>query len=102
MEKLTGKIKINVPYTSKGEHLKDMLGMNGLRACNALAIGDGEGDIPMFNEVHHPIYFSPKNKKMQNYDKYSASTWIEILNYIQKYLILWIVECTILKILVLF
>jgi phosphoserine phosphatase len=55
---LTGGIKINVEYNRKGPLVRKVLGDLGLRKEEASAVGDGDGDKGMFDEVVLPIGFS--------------------------------------------
>jgi phosphoserine phosphatase len=54
---LTGDIKINVEYNQKGPLVREILAGLGLRKEEACAIGDGDGDSGMFDEVALPIGF---------------------------------------------
>ncbi|HOC46628.1 MAG: HAD-IB family phosphatase [Syntrophorhabdaceae bacterium] len=55
---LSGGIRINVDYDMKGKIVRDMLRDLGLGTHEACAIGDGEGDKGMFEEVGLPIGFN--------------------------------------------
>jgi phosphoserine phosphatase len=55
---LTGDIKINVEYNRKGPLVREILATLGLRKEEASAVGDGEGDKGMFDEVVLPIGFA--------------------------------------------
>jgi len=81
--KLTGEIELNVKYYEKGDIVKEILAAHDLSSKHAFAIGDGEGDVPMFNEVKYPVFFSPNNKVLTNYTGFSASTWQEVFAYIK-------------------
>jgi phosphoserine phosphatase len=54
---LTGDIKINVEYNQKGPLVREILGVLGLQREEASAVGDGDGDKGMFDEVALPIGF---------------------------------------------
>jgi phosphoserine phosphatase len=54
---LTGGIKINVEYNQKGALVRGVLDFLGLRKEEASAVGDGDGDKGMFDEVALPISF---------------------------------------------
>jgi phosphoserine phosphatase len=54
---LTGDIKINVEYNQKGALVREVLDSLGLRKEEASAVGDGDGDKGMFDEVALPIGF---------------------------------------------
>ena len=54
---LTGDIKINVEYNLKGPLVREILGILGLQREEASAVGDGDGDGGMFDEVALPIGF---------------------------------------------
>ncbi len=55
---LTGEIKINVEYNRKGPLVRALLANLGLQKEEASAVGDGDGDKGMFDEVGLPIGFS--------------------------------------------
>ncbi len=55
---LSGEIRINVDYDMKGTIVRRMLHDLGLEFDEASAIGDGEGDKGMFEEVGLPIGFN--------------------------------------------
>ena len=55
---LSGGIQINVDYDMKGKIVRTMLRDLGLVIDEASAIGDGEGDRGMFEEVGLPIGFN--------------------------------------------
>jgi phosphoserine phosphatase len=55
---LTGDIRINVGYNQKGPLVKKVLGLLGLQREEASAVGDGDGDMGMFDEVALPIGFA--------------------------------------------
>jgi phosphoserine phosphatase len=55
---LTGDIKINVEYNQKGPLVRKVLGLLGLQREEASAVGDGDGDKGMFDEVALPIGFA--------------------------------------------
>ncbi len=55
---LSGEIRINVDYDMKGEIVRSMLERLRFGFGEASAIGDGEGDRGMFEEVCMPIGFN--------------------------------------------
>ena len=55
---LSGEIRINVDYDMKGAIVRGTLRDLGLKTDEASAIGDGEGDKGMFEEVGLPIGFN--------------------------------------------
>ncbi len=55
---LSGEISINVDYDKKGAIVRRMLADLRIRFDEASAIGDGEGDRGMFEEVGLPIGFN--------------------------------------------
>ncbi|OPY75102.1 MAG: Phosphoserine phosphatase [Syntrophorhabdus sp. PtaU1.Bin058] len=59
---LTGEVRINVEYDRKGALIDAMLDRSGLNRKDACAVGDGEGDIGMFEAVGLPIGFNPHDK----------------------------------------
>ncbi|MCX7857423.1 MAG: HAD family phosphatase [Deltaproteobacteria bacterium] len=56
---LTGEIRINVEQNKKDAVVKRILNELGIEAEKAIAIGDGIGDISMFQSVGLPIGFNP-------------------------------------------
>lgn len=54
---LTGNIKISVEYNQKGMLVRKILDSLGLKKEEASAVGDGDGDSGMFDEVALPIGF---------------------------------------------
>jgi len=54
---LTGGIKINVEYNQKGVLVREVLDFLGLQSEEASAVGDGDGDKGMFDEVALSIGF---------------------------------------------
>jgi phosphoserine phosphatase len=52
---LTGGVRINVEYNRKGPLVKKFLKGLGLRKEESAAVGDGDGDAGMFDEVILPI-----------------------------------------------
>jgi len=54
-DSLSGEIGINVDYDMKGPIVREVLGRFGLSFDDASAIGDGEGDKGMFEEVRLPV-----------------------------------------------
>lgn len=59
---LTGEVKINVEYDKKGVLVGTLLNQSGLDRKEACAVGDGEGDIGMFEAVGLPIGFNPHER----------------------------------------
>ncbi len=81
---ITGDIRINVEHDHKGFWVKKILGEKGLTKEEAAAVGDGEGDQGMFEEVglsigYHP---SPKVEPFLDHAFYNGS-FQEILNVIK-------------------
>jgi phosphoserine phosphatase len=56
---LSGEVRINVEHGGKGRIIRQILAARDLQKEEACAIGDGEGDIGMFQEVGLPIGFHP-------------------------------------------
>ncbi|HOE17579.1 MAG TPA: HAD-IB family phosphatase [Syntrophorhabdaceae bacterium] len=59
---LTGEVKINVEYDKKGSLVGTLLGQKGFVKKDACAVGDGEGDVAMFEAVGLPIGFNPNER----------------------------------------
>jgi len=55
---ISGEISINVHYDGKGRIVRDVLESFGFSREDAAAVGDGEGDRGMFEEVGLPIGFN--------------------------------------------
>jgi phosphoserine phosphatase len=56
---ITGEIEINVDHDHKGAWVSRILTERGLRKEEAAAVGDGEGDRGMFEEVGLAIGYQP-------------------------------------------
>lgn len=54
---LTGEIRINVDYDKKGHIVKKVLRKVGARKGESCALGDGEGDVGMFEAVGLAVGF---------------------------------------------
>jgi phosphoserine phosphatase len=59
---ISGEIKINVDHDRKGLWVRNILAERGLRKEEAAAVGDGEGDRGMFEEVGLAIGYHPAEK----------------------------------------
>jgi phosphoserine phosphatase len=59
---VTGEIRINVDHDHKGFWVRNILADRGLRKEEAAAVGDGEGDLGMFEEVGLAIGYYPSEK----------------------------------------
>ncbi|MHA1280085.1 MAG: HAD family hydrolase, partial [Candidatus Helarchaeota archaeon] len=63
---LTGECDVKVKYDDKHKVLREVLtknlDQNGIGLKDCIAIGDGENDIPLFNEVGFSIAFNPINE----------------------------------------
>jgi phosphoserine phosphatase len=53
---LTGRTKINVPYNCKGQLVQSLLDSMGVSRAESCAVGDGDGDAGMFEQVGVPIH----------------------------------------------
>jgi phosphoserine phosphatase len=59
---LTGEIKINVDFDKKHRLVEKTLSDMHITREQSCAVGDGEGDMAMFNAVGLPIAFCPEGK----------------------------------------
>ena len=59
---VTGGIRINVEHDNKGFWVRKILGRMGFGKEEAAAVGDGEGDLGMFEEVGLTIGCHPNEK----------------------------------------
>jgi phosphoserine phosphatase len=59
---LTGEAKVNVQYDGKGVIIRAILERLACAKEEACAVGDGDGDIGMFQEVMLPIGFHPREE----------------------------------------
>ncbi|OPY75507.1 MAG: Phosphoserine phosphatase [Syntrophorhabdus sp. PtaU1.Bin050] len=57
---LTGEIRINVDFNKKGLLVEKTLAHMGMARDESCAVGDGEGDMGMFNAVGLSIAFCPE------------------------------------------
>jgi phosphoserine phosphatase len=60
--RLTGEARVRVEYNRKGDIVRSILNRFGYRREEACAIGDGDGDIGMFEEVALPVGFHPQEE----------------------------------------
>ncbi len=61
---LTGEVRVRVGYNGKGEVIRGLLDRFGYTKQEACAVGDGDGDIGMFEEVGLPVGFHPHEEIM--------------------------------------
>lgn len=59
---LTGEIMVSVDYNEKGVIVESMLRNLGASRAEACAVGDGNGDLGMFEAVGLPVGFHPHPK----------------------------------------
>ena len=59
---VTGGVRINVEHDKKGFWVRKILKSSGIRRHEAAAVGDGEGDLGMFEEVGLTIGCHPNEK----------------------------------------
>ncbi len=69
--RLTGEVKINVEQNRKDIVVKRILKKYGIAKEKAIAVGDGPGDISMFQSVGLPIGFNP-DKTLMAHTKYQV------------------------------
>lgn len=81
---LTGEGILKVKLRAKGEPVKKLLTTLGIESTSAVAVGNGETDIPMFNASGLGIAFNPLNEHLvQNADiVIYEKNLVEILRYI--------------------
>jgi phosphoserine phosphatase len=81
---ITGGIRINVEHDRKGYWVKKILGERGLTKQEAAAVGDGEGDQGMFEEVGLSIGYHPSPKVRPLLDHaFDNGSFQEILKVIE-------------------
>jgi phosphoserine phosphatase len=59
---LTGDIRINLQHDDKGQWVSRLLGEMGFDREEAAAVGDGEGDLAMFESVGLAIGYHPSER----------------------------------------
>ena len=62
--RLTGRIKLQVPFHSKGELLKELATEMGLREDQIAAAGDGRADVEMFRFAGTSVAFCPGHRSV--------------------------------------
>ncbi len=78
-------IEIQTANISKGLALRKVMYLTGVNKDETVACGDGENDIPMLQEVSHPVVMKNAMAKVRKYGKYTAGNcydeglaeWIE-------------------------
>lgn len=60
---LTGRVQINVEHDGKDEALERFCGLFRLSPDQVVAVGDSEGDIPMFRMAGFSVAVSPATRK---------------------------------------
>jgi phosphoserine phosphatase len=61
--RLTGEVKVNVEHDRKGEAVDLFCGQFGVDYREVVTVGDGEGDISMFEHSGISIAFNPGTKR---------------------------------------
>lgn len=79
---LTGEITLTLPYHGKGSEVRRLLMEHNIDSRNALAVGDGPGDLCMLDEVGHPIYLAYDKVHPPEYSGFLARSWKDIVNYV--------------------
>lgn len=62
--KLTGGVTINIGHGAKGRTVRSMLKKYHVKPCEAIAVGDSDGDIPMMKLAGYSIAFNPAGEKV--------------------------------------
>lgn len=63
---LTGKVRIQVYYDKKAEWVRRILNHFNVKPEEAIAIGDSDGDIEMFQMVGYSIAFNSSSRDLEN------------------------------------
>jgi phosphoserine phosphatase len=83
---LTGEIRINVEYDKKGYIVEKILKEFGARKEEACAIGDGEGDVGMFEAVGLAIGFdSHDSVSSAVHQKIYGESLIDMIRIVKEY-----------------
>lgn len=80
--RLSGHIDIVIPYQSKDKEIKKILQNLDINPADAMAVGDGPGDVAMLCEVGHPFYLSLDGKRSEAFSGPYVEHWGEILGYL--------------------
>jgi phosphoserine phosphatase len=80
---LTGDVKINVEYNQKDRIVRDVLRDLGVAKENSSAVGDGDGDKGMFDEVGLPIGFCFGGDSCSCHGGARAGTFVEVVEIIR-------------------
>jgi len=86
--KITGKVKVKVSLSNKGEILEEILRKFNVKHEACLAVGDDETMIPVFQKVGLSIAFNPRNRQVEKYAKVIVKSrdLKEIIPYIRRYM----------------
>jgi phosphoserine phosphatase len=85
-DNLTGEIRINVEYDKKGYIVEKILKEFGASKKEACAIGDGEGDLGMFEAVGLAIGFhSPDSVSRAVHQKIYGESLLDMIRIIREY-----------------
>ena len=83
---LTGEITINVDYDKKGSIVERILKEVGANKAEACALGDGEGDVGMFEAVGLAIGFQPHEKiSGAVHKKISGESLLDMISIVEEY-----------------
>jgi phosphoserine phosphatase len=83
---LTGEIRINVEYDKKGGLVEKILREFGASKKEACAIGDGEGDVGMFEAVGLAIGFhSHDSVSRAIHQKICGDSLLDMIRIIREY-----------------
>jgi phosphoserine phosphatase len=84
--RLTGDIRINVQHDAKGYWVKQILSDMSVTRQEAAAVGDGEGDLAMFEEVDVAVGYHPTERIVSSLDHalYNGS-FTDVLHVLKAY-----------------
>jgi len=71
---LTGGVKINISHGAKGNVVRSISKRFGISLREMIAVGDTEGDIPMFESAGYSIAFNSSSEKVSRAADYECGS----------------------------
>jgi len=71
---LTGGVKINISHGAKGNVVRKISKKFNIKNSEIIAVGDTDGDIPMFRMAGYSIAFNSSSKKLSRASDYECAS----------------------------
>ena len=84
-DKCLGSVEICVTETNKGEILQAFLNSSAVHYDRVIAIGDGNGDIPMFEVADVSLAYMPTSNSVRRAAKFFAETHKDAIEIFDKH-----------------